>query len=44
MRLVTVSWPTDDGDENVFVKEMADEEIVVLMRQIEDDGFELEEQ
>jgi hypothetical protein len=41
-RQVRISWPTED-DNNVFVKDMEDEEIVVFMRQIEEDGFELEE-
>jgi hypothetical protein len=40
-RTVRISWPTEEGDD-VFIKEMSDEEIVVFLRRIEDEGFELE--
>lgn len=43
MREVRISWPTDDGETNVFVKECDDEEIVDLMRTIEDQDFVLED-
>jgi len=43
MREVRISWYTDDGEENTWTKEFDDEEIVVFMRQIEDDDFELVE-
>lgn len=36
-RMVTVTWPTDDGSKFTLRKEMEDEEVVHLMRVLEND-------